>query len=370
MTGLRRLAPELVAALAGVVVWALIGGVATLGGSGTTPRPSAEPSGPVVASARPSATIDGSLVVLLRSSNTRLAEERDQLVALLAADLLDTAEVTSSVRQVNAAARFADDIADRLEVTDEGIRIAAALHAAYDAVLAAADDVLSQGLSNEAGIRASATVLVERLDAIPDIDALLADPPSAPPSVVPSASAEPTPPPPSATPQATPSPSPSPTPSPSVPPSPSSAPAINLAVNPGFESGPDPWRYEVGPGASGTFRIVSDDVHSGTGAARIVVTGGTGPWSAGSLRQDGLVFANGSTVTVSMWVHSTAVRDIRIRVTTGLGEVIASRIETVDATWRWVTFDFTAIGRVDDASLVIEIGRSGEPVWIDDVGVG
>ena len=386
------LAPELAAALVAVVVWGVIGLGLLTGGSGAaaTASPSAGAASPT--SEAPSATLEGSLLVLIRSSNARLLEHRQALVTLLDAETLDTAEVAATVRQVNAAATFAAGIADRIASQPGGASIAAALSAAYDPILATAEEVLSLALANEAGHRKGAERLVELIDAIPDVDALVAaaatptattgaaSPPS---SAKPTATTAPTKTPKPASPSPTKTPKPaSPSPTATAGPGESAEPtssaggspiptlATNLLANPGFESGSQPWQFVLAGSATGSFTVTTDDPASGAADGLITLSSGAGPWSAASLSQGGLQLDNGTNYHVRVWARSTGPRDIRVRVTTGLGEVIASRILSIGAEWTEVAFDLTAIGTLTDASLVVETGISSQPVWLDDLGIG
>jgi hypothetical protein len=126
----------------------------------------------------------------------------------------------------------------------------------------------------------------------------------------------------------------------------------------------------LGPGAAGSYQVTTEQPSTGKHAAQLSLSSGAGAWSALSLRQSGLRLDNGITYRVSLWARSTGPRDIRVRVTTAVGEVIASRILSIDATWRPVTFDVTAIGTIDGAALVIETGIASQTVWLDDVGFG
>lgn len=370
--GWRAIGPEWMAIVAGVLAWVVLGTVLLVGGGqgagAVTPSPSPSPTEPTD-TARPDATIDGGLIVLIRSSHARLFDQRDSLQTLLAAERIDTGDVKTSVRQISSAVTFAAEVSDRIASQPGGASIDAALQAAYAPILDGSKDVLSLALSNDAGIRTGAEALVEAIAGLPDVDALVADAtPSRSPSATPDSSATPT-----ATPSQTPAVTIRPTPEPTGSDDPTATPAAtgpNQLVNPGFEAGSAPWRLVLGPGASGAFDVVSDEVHSGEGAALIAQSSSPGAWSDIALRQDGIRLENGTTVRVQLWARSTAARNIRVRITTGLGEIVASRILPIDTSWSLVSFDLTAIGTITDAVLTIEAGLSGQPVWIDDLSVG
>jgi len=376
------LAPEMAAGLAAVLIWGVLGVglLAGAGGDDSGASPSAS-DGVATATAAPQATLDRSLLVLIRSTHARLQERKADLETLLAAETLDTPEVRATIRQINSAATYASSIADRIAEQPGGIPVAAALHDAYRPILATADEISSLALANEAGHRSGAERMVELIDALPDVDDLVAAvQPTPSPTPEPTASAAPASPSPTPKPtkSATAAPTEAATPTPGDSAEPTATPissaipslAVNLLENPGFESGPGPWEFVLGTGASGSYTITTDDPASGTSAALLSLTGGVGPWSAASLRQGGLRLDNGAVYHVQVWARSNGPRDIRVRVTSGLGEVIASRILTIGTDWSQVGFDVTPIGSVDGASLVIETGISPQPVWLDDLGLG
>jgi hypothetical protein len=75
------------------------------------------------------------------------------------------------------------------------------------------------------------------------------------------------------------------------------------------------------------------------------------------------------TYHVSLAVKSIAAREIRVRLVTVLGEVIASRVLPVTTTWVTVSFEVTPIGRYEDVTLELEVGASSQRIWIDDVSL-
>lgn len=372
-----RPAPELIAGLVAVVIWGVIGlGLLTGAGTGVA-RSTPTPSAAGTATDRPAATIEGGLVVLLRSSNARLTEQGQALDDLLGAESLDVPEVAAAVRQINATATFANGVLERLAGQPGGASIATALGRAYDAIIKQADALLALGLANESGYRKGAPKLVKLIADVPDVDRLVAA--AAPtPTTVPTATARP-----SGSPKPTTAPTASPTPEPTAPPeatptpeptatpigTPDASLGPNLLVNPGFEAGAAPWEFVLGNGASGSFTITDQDTASGDAAGMITLTGGVGPWSAASLRQGGLRLDNGTIYHVIVTARAAAPRDIRVRLTTPAGAVIGSRILTIGTTWTPVGFDVTAIGSVDDAVLLIETGLADGTVWLDDLAV-
>ena len=125
----------------------------------------------------------------------------------------------------------------------------------------------------------------------------------------------------------------------------------------------------LGPGAAGTLERTTTDHFTGTAAAVVDITAGAGPPSAVSVEQGGLSLSNGVTYHVSLAVKSIAAREIRVRLVTGLGEVIASRVLPVGTTWATVSFEVTPLGRYSDVTLKLEVGASGQRIWMDDVSL-
>lgn len=367
--GRVRPAPELLAGVVAAVIWVTLG-VSLLASSGAAaPRSTPVPIATSAPTAQASATIEGGLVVLIRSSDARLAEQGRILDDLLAAESLDVPQVAAAVRQVNSTATFAIGILDRLAAEPGGEAIARPLRTAYEAVRSEAESILALALANESGYRSGATKLVKLIAALPDIDALLAaTTPTPTPSDSPGSTATPAA---TSTSEATATPAATATPEPTATPIATPGPSMagNLLVNPGFESGPAPWELVLGVGASGTFTVTGQGTASGSSAGEITLTGGSGPWSAASLRQGGLRLDNGTLYHVIVTARAAAPRDIRVRVTTPAGAVIASRILSIGTTWAPVGFDLTAIGTVIDARLVIETGVVDGTVWLDDLVV-
>ena len=294
-----------------------------------------------------------------------------------------TRDVIEKIKEISAAATYSIGIVDRIAIQPGGAAVALALRTAYEAIVSAADKALSVPFADRVAIRLGADGVVLALADLPDIDALLATAAATPspspsngPGGSPSQSA-------AATPTATPTPKPTakPTPSPTPTARPTSAPTASPAptptpslptqlVNGGFETGLEPWHLVLAPGAAGTLERTTTDHFSGAASAVVIVTAGVGSPSAASVEQGGLTLESGQTYRVSLAVRSTAPRDIRIRLSTDLGEVIASRVLPVSATWTTVSFLVTPIGQFQDVTLQVEVGASGQRIWLDDVSLG
>jgi hypothetical protein len=376
-TGLRRAGPELVAVLLGVVVWIVVGaGVLATSSQepGTRPTGSAAPIG---RSAAPSsAAIDASMLNLLRASHDRLRLSVDQLETDVTAETLDMAALPVAVRQTNNTLQFANGIATTIGNEPGGRAFSRALLAAYDPPLETVKGILTLSLTNEPGYRKGVTTLIAQLRALPDIDVLLAQTSSSPGAVEPTAT-------PGSTATATKTPKPTKTPVATATAAPTSAPTAaptaapaspsalpNILANPGFEDRTAGWMFAPGLGATAAFDVTNESPHGGTGVGRITIASGAGAWSAATLSQSGLQLSNGQAAQLTLWARSTVPRDIRVRVTNELGQVLLSRTFSLTADWQPFTATLTTIGEVRDGSLLIETGASAEPVWLDDLTFG
>jgi cell division septation protein DedD len=378
-TGVRRAAPELVAVLLGVIVWIAVGaGVLATSGRGGTAGPTGS-AAVIGASAAPSrAAIDPSLLALLRSVHDRLRQNNELLESDIASETLDMSALPLLVRQTNNTLSYGVDVATTIGEEPVGRAFSRALLAAYAGPLETIKAILALSLTNESGYRAGVTTLIRQLRALPDIDALLArtqsSPGAAQPTETPASTATPT-----KTPKPTKTPAPTPTVAPTqapteaptasaVPPSSSALP--NALTNPGFESGSDGWTFTPGSGVSAAFDVTDEAPHGGTKVGRITIAAGAGDWSAATLSQAGIQLSNGQTRQLTIWARASAPRDIRVRVTNELGQVLLSRTFSVTTEWQGFTATLTAIGEVRDGSLLIETGASAEPVWLDDLSFG
>jgi hypothetical protein len=377
-----RPGPEIIGVMFAAIIYAVIG-VGVIVANTTvpevptpTPTPTAEAATP-----RPSATMNASLVLLLRDANARILDLGKELETLLKDDPLATADVVAKVKEINQAAALAIGVLRRIEIQPGGEAIAAALLEGYTAVADAAEKALNVPIRDSAAVRKGAEGVLAAITALPDLDALLAAAESSPSAIpsgllptasplttpVPTSTPEPTvEPTSSATPKATPEPTPEPTASAS--PTPSPTPPSQL-VNGGFENGLEPWKLVLAAGAAGTLERTTTDHFSGLASGVVDITAGAGTPSAVSVEQGGLSLSNGVTYRVSLAVRTTAAREIRIRLVTGLGEVIASRVLPVSTNWTTVSFELTPIGGYQDVTLHIEVGASSQRFWMDDVSL-
>lgn len=381
-----RPAPEVLGVMLAAIVYSVVGvGIivaSTVPTEGPTPSPT---SSAVVVTPRPVPTMSGSLVLLIRRNNGRILALGKELEDLLVDDPISTSDVVDKIKQISAAATFSIGIVDRIAIQPGGPAIAPTLRTAYEGIVDAADKALSVPFGDRVAIRLGAEGVLLALVDLPDIDALLANAlataspgPSTEPSPSPTPSASPAPTP-SPTPTAVPTPTPTPTAKPTAAPTSTAtasssptppSPGPNELANGGFESGLEPWRLVLAPGAAATLERTTADHFSGAASAVVAVTAGVGPPSAISIEQGGLTLESGRTYVVSLAVRSSAAREIRIRLATELGEVIASRVLPVASTWTVVSFTVTPIGGFQDVTLIVEVGASGQRIWLDDLSLG
>jgi Carbohydrate binding domain len=382
----NRPGPEIIGVMFAAIIYAVIG-VGVIVANTTVPEvPTPTPTATTEAETpRPTATMNPSLVFQLNQANDRILRYGKELEVLLKDDPLATADVVLTVKDINAAAAIAIGVVRRIEIQPGGETIAPPLMEGYTAVADAADKTLNVPIRDSAAVRKGAEGVVSAINALPDLDALLAAPegspspsPSGPLSTAsPLATPEATPtleatPGPTASPTIKPTPEPTPelSPEPTATPSPTPSPTpVSMLMNGGFESGLEPWKLVLASGAAGTLERTTIEHFTGTASGVVDITAVAGSPSAVSVEQGGLSLSNGVTYHVSLAVKSTAAREIRVRLVTGLGEVIASRVLPVTTTWVTVSFEVTPIGRYSDVTLKLEVGASGQRIWMDDVSL-
>jgi hypothetical protein len=72
-----------------------------------------------------------------------------------------------------------------------------------------------------------------------------------------------------------------------------------------------------------------------------------------------------------LWARSTAPRQIRVRVIGPGGQTLGNGTSpfVITPTWAVLTFTMTSIVPTDNGSIAIDVGGSGETVWVDDVSI-
>ncbi len=157
----------------------------------------------------------------------------------------------------------------------------------------------------------------------------------------------------------------------SVPPSPSPGP--NILLDPGFEAGVgSPWSLVLNDALAGaSVGADQTDPHGGTTSARIDIAATTGRQSAISFQQGNLTVQAGADYRVTLWARAAGGRNIRVRITTASGQTLGNGTNqfAIGPAWTPLILDFSSILGTDTAVLAVEVGESGQSVWIDDVGI-
>ena len=363
--GSTRPGPEIIGVVLAAIIYSVVGVAIIAARPSTSAATAPSPTRTAAATARPAATLDAGLVLLIRDADARMVVLGQELKGLLAEPSFVSADVITKIKEIGAAATFADSMVARIQSQPGGAAIAPTLRASYDAIVAAVSRALSVPFRDPVAVRRGAEGVVALLVDMPDIYTLLA----AAASASPGPTSEPTA-------VAAKTPVPKPTPKPSATPQPTATPALTPSPGPpsqlangGFETGLEPWRLILAPGVAGTFVQTMVDPYAGSASALVTPVGGAGLLSGLSVEQGGLTLESGGSYQVSLAVRSTAAREIRIRLSTTLGEVIASRVLPVTSTWTTLTFPVTPIGRFEDVTLEIEAGGSDQGVWLDDVSL-
>lgn len=376
LPAVRRMpAPEAFAGSIALVLVAAIGAGVLAGGPGGDPGSSPAP----VASRSPSPPVatplvDPSRVLLLRELNEQLVGRAQALQDGLDRRPFQTAEVASTIRQVNGLVLYGVDavasLGGALGEAEAGGRLAAL----YRTISDTATKTLDASLTNDAEYRVGAGVLVQLIGGLPAIQAELEEL-AKPPSGSPPPSGASAPPPsdsPSVAPSSTPPPSRTPAPSASPPPAsppPSSVPGEQI-VNGGFEAGvAAPWTLLIAPGSSATLRADAETPGAGTASARIDITSSGEAYSGISLQQPGLRLEAGGQYTLLVALRSARERDVRIRIASPDGASYLTRVAPVTSAWSTQSFVFIAPVSDSRATLEIDLGRSTVTTWIDGVSL-
>jgi hypothetical protein len=381
--------PEAVAAvLSIIVVVALIASRLAFAGGGTaTASPSPSQSGPTVT---PNPEVRLRVVVgTLIQINATLAEARKDLADQLKSNPLDVAKVKRTMSQIIQQMLAAEPLARELAATPQGGVLGVQLGAVYADLDARASDATDISITSLAAYRINAEALIGILDLLPPLDQRLgimasglpdpggSAPPSGEPSVIPSDSPSP-----SAAPTATVAPTPTPppvTPPPSPPPGsppasalPTQTPGPNPLVNPGFEEGVGPpWELRLNGAAQAMPTADSQQPHSGKLSARIDISVPTSSQAFVSLQQPGLKIVSSANYRITLWARSTAPRQIRVRILGPSGQTLGNgtQVFTITPTWTVLLLPMTSIVPTDNGSIAIDVGGSGETVWVDDVSI-
>jgi hypothetical protein len=386
--------PEALAAvLSIVVVVALLASrLAFAGGGVATPSPGASESPRPATTPNPNARLQVVIGTLLQIDDI-LSGKRDELAIELKQNPFNVQDVKTTMNQIYQQMPTAIALSGELAATPQGGVIGAELGAVYHELQNVAGAAIQISPTSEAKYKSNAERLIGILDRLPPLDERLramagglpdpngSAPPSGPPSVIPSESpSDSLPPSPSVAPTAT-IPPPTPTiPPPTAPPPsfPSSippatpAPGPNALQNPGFEAGVGPpWQLLLNGPALATISADNQQHNGGTMSARIDITVPSPSRNWISLQQGGLEIIAGATYHVSIAAKSAAPRQIRVRIATPTGQTLGngSMVLSIGPAWQVQSFDMSSIVPSTNAVVAIDMGGTGETVWLDDVSV-
>ena len=389
------IAPEGVAAIMAILVVVVLLATRLTGSSGAiaTATPSASPTPSPTATLAPG--VDTQAIGLLIGVDSRLWEQKRQIALQTAAKQVDPVALLLSFRTITSElSNTGDPAARRLADSPGGTEVGRAAQDLYGILrdqTGQAVDFSPNDLSakNLAKWKLSAVAVGKTLESIPALDvrlrALLAgagaspsasgEPsvavsPSALPSVIPSASVPSTTPPSVSPPPATSVPTPSVGPSGSIAASPSLGP--NLLVDGSFETGVGPPWQLVLSDLTANASVTSDPVnpHSPTAAARIDIASSSNRQLGIAWQQAGFPVEAGAFYHVSIALHSSDLRDVRIRIADAAsGQILESRLFAIGAPWTVESFDFSSFVGSGAAVFAVDVGRSDRSVWIDDVSL-
>ena len=388
------IAPEGVAALLAIVVVVVLLATRLTGSSGAIATATPSPSPTLSPTATPTPGVDTQAIGLLLLVDKQLLVQKGAIEAQTSAKQVDPTALLSSFQTIlselsNTGDRAARALAESQGGTDAGQavqRVYGSLRAEIALALTYARNDLSA--KNLANWRLSAVAVGKTLESIPALDvrfrALLAagaspsassEPsavvrPSASASVPASASAPSTTPTSVTPPPATSVPTPSVGPSGSIAASPSLGP--NLLVDGSFETGVGPPWQLVLSDLTANASVTSDPVnpHSPTSAARIDIASSSNRQLGIAWQQAGFPVEAGAFYHVSIALHSSDLRDVRIRIADAAsGQILESRLVAIGAPWTVESFDFSSFVGSGAAVFAVDVGRSDRSVWIDDVSL-
>lgn len=147
----------------------------------------------------------------------------------------------------------------------------------------------------------------------------------------------------------------------------------NLLQNAGFESRIDaPWHLDATGGAAATVAQDVRSPHTGTASARIIISALPAVKENLQLRQNGVVFAQGSSYTVSFWSKAMRSRTITVVAehdvapfeSEGLNQLV-----NLTTTWQQFSYTFTAGLDLSDGKIAFILGNDTQRVWLDDVAL-
>lgn len=397
------LAPEGVAAiLAVIVVVVLLASRLSAGGGVAVATPSPTPT--PVPTATPAPGVDTAAIAQLLRTNGRLTDLANVIQSQIDAKQVDPPTLICAYRQIISELTNAGDGAARdLAASHGGAEVGQIAIDLYANLRKQAGDAINSLDPNDytakslADWKQSAILIAKTLELIPDLnnqlvalEAAASQPSPSPstepsslasPSVLPSASVAPSP---SVLPSPTAVPPPTATPVPVTPPpasvaptvrpsgSPGASPALgpNMIQNGSFDSGTQsPWELvSADPAAHATATLVVSEPYSPKYAARIDIQAPSNRAIGLTYRQSGFQIIAGANYQVTIALRASDLRTVRVRVADAeTGQVVGSKVIQVGTTWSVTTFPVGSFVGSDFATFGIDVGESGETVWVDDV---
>ncbi|RAJ79084.1 endo-1,4-beta-xylanase [Chitinophaga dinghuensis] len=143
--------------------------------------------------------------------------------------------------------------------------------------------------------------------------------------------------------------------------------ATELATNPGFESGLNNWSIFNTNGATITATNVATEVHSGSGAMK-VVNPTANPGNQWKVQVSSAAFATtpGKSYVISYWVKAANAGG-SIRLSSGPTAAQYQGDQTIGTTWQQVSWNITA--SLASTTFLFDMGQAANTYYIDDVSV-
>lgn len=327
----------------------------------------AESPEPTVA-ASPSPTMDPAIRNALATAlivNQSLARRAEVLRAAIDADSPVAGDIAAVLRLVNSDLTAGNEAADRLLLSEETAVLGTDLGEFYDAIRARNAETLGTTIRNVDAYVAGGQAVLDLLVGLTSLDDRIADALARRPVASPSPSSA-TPAPPTTVPGTA---APTRTPPPISTPSPPAPPSTSLVPNGSFEDGLAGWQLLVTSPAEATVEAEAGAGPDRSVAARVDIQASSQARSGVSLAAAGLTLRQGGTYRVEIFARASVDREIRVRLTGGSGQPLASRVFTIGTTWDVITFDVTQLVTDSDVELGLDLGRSDATAWFDNVTV-
>ena len=143
-----------------------------------------------------------------------------------------------------------------------------------------------------------------------------------------------------------------------------------MIQNGSFDSGvQSPWELvSADPAAHATVTLDLANPHSPKYAARIDIQPPSNRANGLQFRQSGFQIVAGASYQVTIALRASDLRTVRVRIADAeTGQVLGSRVIDVGTSWSVTTFPVGSLISSDFAVFSIDVGETGETVWVDDV---